>query len=121
MKALLTLSIFFITFSSLAQDPMLQLDSPKQEDLAYQITNMYNEQLALTQKQFILFEKKVEEYLIRRTKIEEKYKGKEKLDLLFELQKSETAEMGDVLTRPQLDLYKKIKPKIQPLDKVKTQ
>lgn len=40
------------------------------------------------------------------------------LDKLYILQEQESKDMGDILTRPQLDLYLKIKPDIQPLARV---
>ncbi|MCK8481887.1 hypothetical protein [Psychroserpens algicola] len=118
MKYLITLFIIVLPIIGFAQDPMLQNDTDELEDQATQITQQYNNELALTSKQFVLFQKKVEEFLIRRETIETKYKGKEKLDLLFTMQEVETREMNDILTRPQLNLYKKIKAKIQPLSVV---
>ena len=119
MKKILILLISLVTTIGFAQDPMLQKNNEKLDDKATKITQEYNDQLALDTKQFMLFQKKVEEFLIRRQKIESEYKGKEKLDMLYALQELETREMNDILTRPQLNLYKKIKPKIQPLAKVK--
>ncbi|MGB3605540.1 MAG: hypothetical protein WA775_12760 [Psychroserpens sp.] len=115
MKFIITICISLITLAGFAQDPMLQQNNPKLDDQATKITQAYNDQLALTGKQFMLFQKKVEEYLIRREEIEKKYTDKDKLDRLFKLQEVETREMNDILTRPQLNLYKEIKSKIQPL------
>ena len=119
MKKLIVLFAIFSTGLLFAQDPMLQSDAKDLEPKAKAITASYNEELALTSKQYMLFEKKVEEFLIRREKIELRYNGKEKLDMLFALQQRETKEMNDILTRPQLQVYKKIKPTVQPIDKVK--
>ncbi len=118
MKYLTQILIILISFNLYAQDPYLQQTNAKFESEAQNITKAYNKVLALTSKQFVLFEKKVEEFLIRRKKIENNYKAKEKLNLLYEMQKVETREMNDILTKPQLNLYKRIKPKIQPLDEV---
>ncbi|WP_299336546.1 hypothetical protein [uncultured Psychroserpens sp.] len=118
MKKLILLLISLITYNTYAQDSMLQSNNEQLEDKAVKITQTYSDQLSLTGKQFMLFQKTVEEFLIRREKIENAYKGKEKLKLLYEMQEVETKEMNDILTRPQLDLYKKIKLEIQPLDKV---
>ena len=38
--------------------------------------------------------------------------------MLYKLRKAETMEMRNVLTKPQFDLYKRIKPQIQPLAQV---
>ena len=63
-------------------------------------------------------EKKIEEFKIKREKIEKQYKGKEKLDMLYKLQAQETGEMRNILTQPQFRLYEEIKPKYQPLEVV---
>jgi len=119
MKYTISILAFFLFFYVQAQDPFLQKDHDAIENQAFKLTNQYNKELALDGDQYILFEKKVEEFLIRRKKIEAEYKGKEKLDLIYELQQTETAEMNDILTRPQLQVYKRIKPQIQPLEVVK--
>jgi len=119
MKYTISILAFFLSFYTQAQDPFLQKNDPAIEKQAFKITNQYNKELALDGDQFILFEKKVEEFLIRQKKIEKKFKGKEKLDLIYELRQTETAEMNDILTRPQLQVYKRIKPHIQPIEVVK--
>ncbi|MBR9913779.1 MAG: hypothetical protein GYB32_02960 [Algicola sp.] len=118
MKLFITLCLTLSFVMGNAQDPMLQNNDESLEDIALRITRYYNDELALTQKQFMLFQKKVEEYLIRREKIEKTLEGKEKLNALFNMQQVETREMNDILTQPQMDMYRKVKPKIQPLDKV---
>lgn len=119
MKKLLLLLFVFTTLSAFSQDPFLQKSSPQAKEEAIKITNLYIPELALTGKQQLLFQQKVEEFLIRRYKIEAEFEGKEKLDMLFQLQQEETNEMKDIITRPQLTVYKQVKPKIQPLETVK--
>ncbi len=119
MKALLSIALFFICVLGFAQDTFLQNSNPQLEKQAEKIADRYNNELSLTSKQQMLFQKKVEEFLIRRDKIEKSLTGKEKLKVLFEMQQEETAEMNDILTRPQMVVYKKVKPVIQPVDKVK--
>jgi hypothetical protein len=121
MKKLLIILVTLSTTLSFAQDPILQFDNETLETKAIKLTQTYSKQLALDQQQFILFQKKIEEFLIRRQKIEKAYNGKEKLDMLFTMQEVETREMNDILTRSQLQLYKKIKPDIQPLANVKAE
>ena len=118
MKNILVTICFLIISTMYAQDPMLQKDHPNLEKQAYEITREYNEQLALDGDQVILFQKKVEEFLIRRQDIEKTLEGKEKLTALLNMQIRETGEMKDILTRNQLMVYEKIKPEIQPLDTV---
>ena len=53
--------------------------------------------------------------------IESKYEGREELSALTELQVQETLDMNDILTRIQMQVYKKVKPEIQPLKMVEQQ
>lgn len=116
MKNLFIITFLLIGFNSFSQDTFFQESNPEAKKEAIKITNEYNRELALTGKQQLLFQKKVEKFLIERHKIEKEFSGKEKLNLLLKMQTEETAEMNDVLTRLQLNLYKKIKPNIQPLE-----
>lgn len=118
MKKLVALLILFISFSVFSQDPFLQKSNPKAKDQAIEITNSYLPELALSGEQQLIFQQKVEEFLISRYKIEAEFSGKEKLILLYQLQNRETAEMNDVLTRPQLEVYKQVKPDLQPLETI---
>ncbi len=118
MKNLLGLLLLFISFSAFSQDPFLQKSNPKAKKEAIEITNLYIPKLALTGEQQLLFQQKVEEFLIHRYKIEAETSGTEKLNLLYQLQQEETAEMNDILTQPQLEVYKEVKPNIQPLETI---
>ncbi|RAJ11932.1 hypothetical protein [Olleya aquimaris] len=120
MKKIIYMVLFSLTTLGYSQDIYTQNNTDVFDKEAQRITNAYNKQLALDADQFLLFEQKVEEFLITRSKIESNYKGKEKLIKLFNMQQKETAEMGDILTRPQLELYKQIKSEIQPLDVVES-
>ena len=115
MKTSLYLISLFFSLSLFAQDPIMQNDNETLEAIAIKITKTYDHQLGFNGKQFILFEKKVEEYLIREENIHEKFEGEEKLYLLYKLRKAETMEMRNILTQVQFDLYKRIKSQIQPL------
>ncbi len=119
MKKLFPLLILFISISAFSQDPFLQKSNLEAKEEAVKITNSYIPELALTGKQQLLFQQKVEEFLIRSYKIEEEFEGKEKLNMLYQLQQQETDEMKDIITRPQWKVYKQVKPKIQPLETVK--
>ena len=98
-----------------AQDVYTQENTEIYEVEATRITQDYNKQLSLGGMQFALFTKKVQEFLIKRDKIEEGYTGKDKLDMLYRMQKRETLEMKDILTRPQFKVYRRIKSDIQPI------
>ncbi len=108
--------LFFITFSGIAQDPYLQGDSPEAEKKASALVPQYIDELAMSADQALKFETKMVEFLIRKEKIEEMEESyKRKLSLLTRLSKQETAEMGTILTRPQLRKYKTLKKKYQPV------
>lgn len=118
MKNIIFTLLFLINISAFSQDPFLQNSNPQAEEEAVKITNLYIPELALSGNQQLLFQQKIEEFLIRRYKIEAEFEGKEKLNMLYQLQQEETNEMKDIITRPQLEVYKKVKPKIQPLETV---
>lgn len=118
-KIIVLLLMILMGFHVQAQDPMLQFNNEKLEEVAYDVTTAYNKHLGLDGRQVTLFQKKVEEFLIREEKIHQRYSGKEKLDLIAELRKAETMEMQNILTQPQMTVYKKWKPTIQPLAIVK--
>ncbi len=117
-----TLIIFAVLISTLsfAQNPITQNSNNLElEQEARALTKKYNSQLALRAKQMNLFEIKVEEFLINEQKI--RNSNLSTAQKLVELQKNydmESADMGDILTRPQLKLYKKLKTEYQPIEPV---
>ena len=115
MKFIATFFILIFTLIGYSQDPILQEDNDSLEKVAFDLTEAYNKELGLTGKQVTLFQKKVEEYLIREERIHQNLTGETKLNRIAALRVLETKEMGDILTQPQLRLYKKLKPKLQPL------
>ncbi|WP_417198656.1 hypothetical protein [Bizionia sp.] len=118
MKTLTVLLTFFISINLWAQDPLLQKNNPALDKQAKELTQTYSKELALNGEQIGMFENKVEEFLIRKEKIVREFEGREKLNMLYTLQTREIAEMDNILTRPQLELYKKIRPTIQPLEQL---
>ncbi len=119
MRTCIIISFLLLAFKGLAQDTFFQESNPVAKEQAIEITNKYIPELGLTGKQQVLFQKKVEKFQIKRMKVEKEFSGKAKLDMLYKLQKEETVEMNDILTRPQLEVYKNIKPTIQPLETLK--
>ncbi|MGB3342381.1 MAG: hypothetical protein WBA61_00580 [Aequorivita sp.] len=116
--------LFFCLFTGIqgfSQDVFFQKPTPEAKERAIELTNEYNKELALDGDQILLFQQKVEEFLLRRDKIESEYSGKARLYMLVKLQDEENAEMHNILTRPQLELYKKIHPLIQPIGTVNEQ
>jgi len=118
MKKLVSILILFASISVFSQDTVFQKSNSEAEKEAIELTQEYDLELSMTGKQRLLFQKKVEEFLIRSYKIEANLNGKEKLDLLYQLQQEETSEMNDILTRLQMKVYKKVRPIIQPLETV---
>lgn len=98
------------------QDPYLQGDSPKAEKIASALVPKYAVELGMSADQALKFETKMVEFLIRKEKIEAlEVSHRKKLNLLTRLSRQETAEMGTLLTRPQLRKYKTLKKKYQPV------
>lgn len=121
MKTKITtlLLLLSLTLGFAQQYPPINDGSLKVEAKADSITDAYDRELSMTAKQKALFKLKVEDYLLRKQNIESKYEGRKQLTALVELQAQETLDMNDILTRIQMQLYKKIKPEIQPLKIVK--
>lgn len=115
MRYIILFVFVFISINLNAQDPLLQKSDESLEQVAQKITKSYDDYLGLDGDQFILFRKKVEEFLIREERIHAKFSGKEKLDQLAKLRAAETLEMRNILTQPQMTVYNKVKQKIQPL------
>ena len=115
MKKLFLLLFVFISFSALSQDTYLQTGSEDLQEKAKTITDKYVDVLGLRAEQELLFRKKVEEYLVREEKIKATNKGEDMLNKMVALRQNEAAEMGDILTRIQLERYKEVRPEIQPL------
>lgn len=120
MKRWMLLIGFLISVKVFAQDPMLQKPDRSLSDEVSALTEAYNRELGLDTDQLGLFEMKLEEFLIRRKKIESLLEGEEKLETLYEMQAEETLEMQDILTHYQFVVYQQVKPSIQPIEVVKT-
>lgn len=121
MRTLITICFISLSIIGFSQDPVMQKNNESLETIATSITDKYDDKLALDAKQFMLFQKKVEEFLIREENIHANYKGEEKLDRLYKLRKAESLEIRNILTKPQFTLYKRMKPQIQPLAVVDTE
>ncbi|MGJ8666010.1 MAG: hypothetical protein ACSHW7_06580 [Patiriisocius sp.] len=115
MKRIITIVVFLISITAFSQDTYLQNGSATAEEQAKELTKQYNDQLVMETNQRLLFQKKVEEFLISSNKVKDTYKGRDMLNKLYELRQNEIAEMGDILTRIQLDKYKQVRQDIQPL------
>ena len=120
MKKYMTVLAFIFTLSISAQNMMTQnSDNPKMEKWAKALTNKYSKELAMKEKQRLLFEKKLIEFKINDEEI--RNSSKSTADKLAEIQlnyKRETQDMADILTQPQMDLYKELKIDYQPMEAV---
>ncbi len=123
MKTKITTLLLFLslTLGFAQQYPPVNDGSLNVEAKADSITDAYDRELSMTAKQKALFKLKVEDYLIKRQMIESKYEGRKELSAFTELQVQETLDMNDILTRIQMQVYKKVKPEIQPLKMVEQQ
>lgn len=120
MKNLLSILILCCTISIFGQNTMTQnSDNPEMEEWAEELTNKYSQQLAMQEKQRLLFQNKLVEFKLKEEKIRSsEMSTKEKLaELQFNYQ-HETKDMADILTQPQLDVYRKLKVDYQPMDPV---
>ena len=115
---LLLITILMAPIIVMAQDTFFQNSNENVRSEAIRITTEYNRELAFSGEQELLFRQKVEEFLIRKNEIEKAFSGQKKIDLLSALQREETREMNDILTRVQMEFYRKVKPQIQPVKTV---
>lgn len=113
---LLLFTIVLSAGTAYGQDPFFQEGSQETEKRARALTEKYQPELVMTGTQTRLFERKVSEFLIRADKIKQtELPIKEKLQLLQELSIQENGEMANILSRPQVKRYVKIKYNIQPI------
>ncbi|GAA4272005.1 hypothetical protein GCM10022258_12990 [Aquimarina gracilis] len=104
----------------MAQNPFTQNSHDiKIKKEAEKLSRKYDKRLGMIEDQLLKFEIKVEEFMINEKKIRESdLSTKEKINALRGNYAKETADMNDILTRPQYKLYRKLKPKFQPIDPV---
>lgn len=118
MKKLIiaTLILMLCGVSAFAQDPYLQKGSESAENRAVALTKKYQPELVMTGKQTLLFQNKLEEFIIREDKIKEAdMSDEDKVHLMARLSEQLSMEMANVLTRPQLRRFNKVKTRLQPV------
>jgi len=112
-------SFFFLALSWVtvgAQDTFFQEGNEISEAKAKELTETYQPDLVMDRQQTLLFEKKIEEFLIREMRIQRTdISLEDKLFLLNQLREQQTAELANILTRPQLRRYMKVNNRIQPV------
>lgn len=118
MKLSITL-LFFLLFAVVrlsAQDVFLQDESQSTEEKARALTEDYQPELVMTGTQTRLFERKLGEFLIRSEEIKKmNLSTRDRLHMLRQLSAQENEEMANILTRPQVKRYMKLKPDLQPV------
>ncbi|UZO82473.1 hypothetical protein NBT05_08355 [Aquimarina sp. ERC-38] len=120
MKITILFILLLVTMMGYAQDSIKQIaNHPELERIAENIAREYNKQLSMREKQLLLFEDKLVEYMIEEQKVRtSNLKIREKISILKYNYNVETSDMADILTRTQHVLYKKMKPELQPVEPV---
>lgn len=116
MKTYICTILLFVSIQVFSQEVFYPESKAEITEQAINLTEEYNKALALDIEQILLFQEKVEEFLVRRNKIDQEFSGKARLYMLIKLRDEENAEMHTILTHPQLEVYKKIHPLIQPIN-----
>lgn len=121
MKRLITTLFLTFTLFAQAQYPDTTPGDKEIREKAKKLTYIYDQKLGLDSDQILIFQDKVEDYLVLSERAQEQFEGREELDVLTELMVKETLEMQDILTRPQYIEYRKIRQSIQPIKEVPNQ
>ncbi|MBC6998361.1 hypothetical protein [Cytophaga sp. FL35] len=112
----LMISGFGLVTSLRGQDTYFQEGNKSSETWAKTLTQAYQPELVMDGKQILQFQQKLEEFLIRENKIQKANMTMEdKMALLSELARQQRAEMSNILTKPQLRRYRKVRNEIQPI------
>ena len=119
MKQLVITLFFISTIFSYGQNTVYHDSDPNAEKKAKELAYTYDKQLGLTEKQLLSMEQKIEEFMIKEMKIREsKMSVENKIIALKQNWANESADMTDILTQPQFDLYKKLKVDYQHIEGV---
>ncbi|MFL1895292.1 hypothetical protein ACJRPK_06290 [Aquimarina sp. 2-A2] len=114
MKTLFTGILIFLAVQTYSQNPYTQNSDAEMEAHAKELADWYNDELGFTETQWLKFERKVEEHLINEKKIRNSQLSvKEKIAALKENYYAETQGMNDILTQPQMEVYRRVKQNYQ--------
>ncbi|MEN8790018.1 MAG: hypothetical protein ABF293_06260 [Flavobacteriaceae bacterium] len=93
-----------------------QMNKAQADQKAQQVLNQYQADLELTIEQVTDFHHTISMYLLKRNEIENKAMAPDaQKSALSAISNEETTKMASILNSHQLKLYKKLKPKIQPM------
>ena len=116
LRMILIVVTIGMTNMTMAQDGYVQNGNETAEQQALALAKAYEGELGMSAEQAVLFQKKLEEFVIRANAIKARdFSTEEKLRLLTMLSEQETAEMGTILTLPQVRRYQELKKTIQPI------
>ena len=116
LRMILIVVTIGMTNMTMAQDGYVQNGNETAEQQALALAKAYEGELGMSAEQAVLFQKKLEEFVIRANAIKARdFTTEEKLRLLTTLSEQETAEMGTILTLPQVRRYQELKKTIQPI------
>lgn len=97
---------FFTTAIGISQTMTQQTPNKDLKEAARETANMWQKELALSDKQADLMEKKIIEFAIKKDRlIQSKMREEAKTERLRRLQELEYKDMRDILTKPQYDRY----------------
>lgn len=107
---MITLMAIFITLSVSSQDLIPGEPGQDLREIAKEETAKWNLELSLTVKQARLIEKKILEFEMRKEELlNSKMNEEAKKERLVALQRRESNEFRDILTKPQYDKYLDVK------------
>ena len=116
LRMILIVVTIGMTNMTMAQDGYVQNGNETAEQQALALAKAYEGELGMSAEQAVLFQKKLEEFVIRANTIKARdFTTEEKLRLLTTLSEQETVEMGTILTLPQVRRYQELKKTIQPI------
>ncbi|MGB5236069.1 MAG: hypothetical protein WBM43_00710 [Flavobacteriaceae bacterium] len=108
--------LFFSAFLLICTSAVAQMNQAQADQKAQQLLNQYQADLELTIEQVTDFHQTISSYLMKREEIENKALAPDaRKSALMALSNEETTKMASILNSNQLKLYKKLKPKIQPM------
>ena len=116
MKKSILLTLNLIGLLCIGNITAQDMNKSQADQKAQMILNEYQADLELTIEQAPKFHQKISEYILKRSEIGSKTLAPEaRKSALKQLSDQETSEMTGILNADQLALYKKLKPKVQPL------
>ncbi len=113
------LLIFFFVLgfqSTTAQDMDLIEGSEAQKEKSSAIVDRFNDRLSLTEKQYLLFKEKQTEFIVKNESVINSTRTPEQAnEILRVMYKEQYQEMDDILTERQMEMYREIRPVLDPL------